>query len=77
MASTISVRFAPTRPAIPKISPLRKLKETSLIDGWFTAVKCSTSSVISFGTFVFSGKRCVNSRPTIIETISSMVVPLT
>ena len=47
------------------------------MEGWFTAVKCSTSSVISFGTLVFSGKRCVNSRPTIIETISSMVVPLT
>ena len=47
------------------------------MDGWFRAVRPRTSSTISAGLLVFSGKRSPSSRPTIILMTSSKVRPAT
>ncbi|MPN59213.1 hypothetical protein SDC9_206933 [bioreactor metagenome] len=63
-ASIVSVRPAPTRPANPKISPLRKKKETSLSkepEQSFSTSRITSLPVLS----IFSGKTWLKSRPTI------------
>ena len=72
--STISVRFAPTKPPMPNTSPWRNSKLTSWMEGWFFAVKWLTCKTTSPGVLVFSGKRCVKLRPTILATNSSILV---
>ena len=73
-ASTISVRCAPTRPPMPKISPLCSSNDTCWNDFGSGEHRSSTLSTTSFpGVYVFGGKRFVISRPTMRLIIRSVV----
>ena len=71
--SISSVRCAPTRPATPRISPLRTLNVQLRKERGLMEVKSFTSKTTSPGTLWRSGNRLVSSRPTIWVMILSVV----
>ena len=71
--SISSVRWAPTRPATPRISPLRTVKLAWRKLLGLMEVKSFTSNTTSPGTFSRVGYRLDSSRPTILVIMKSVV----
>ena len=72
IASTSSVRCAPTSPPIPSTSPRRSWNDTFRNEPATAAVRSRTSSSGLPGVCVRCGNRAVSSRPTIFVMISSI-----
>ena len=78
MPSISSVRWAPTRPATPRISPLYSSKLQWRKERGWMEVKSSTLSMTSLeGWFSSGGYWLDSSRPTILAMISSLVMSAT